>query len=319
MENLNDLGPRFSAEAVEPQSLRDALAAVSHEARQSGLAERTVRGAYEAPARSVLRYLPGDLPIKEIGFEDIRSMVRRCLAENLTPATVRRNYLRVLKLAYERSGFGHDDNPVNRVLTNMRSALRVSRPPIVFFEPDELHEVLRRIEGYRSTTGRSIRCKPRDLAIFRLVAFRGLRAGEIERIQIERDIDFRLRTMKVHPKVVTLPRTVKLSGALLDDVITLVAARTEGPLVEGGMKRLNSICEVWKRRLGEPRLNLRNLRRSLATALDAEGAGIGVIGQALGHVPGSAVTSRYVGQIGRQTDEMLKRVEHLGSPPVSAR
>ena len=318
MRNSNFLEGHSTVDAVSPQiSLRDALAFVAHEARQNGLSERTVRGAYEAPANSILRYLDGASPLRTIGFEEIRTMVRRCLAENLTAQTIRGNYLRVLRLAFIHGGFSEDANPVHHVLRAMRTALRVSRPPIEYFEPDELHEVLRRVAEYESSSGRRLRRRPRDLAVFRLVSFRGVRAGELERIEIARDVNIAARTMRVTSKCVTVPRVIRLEGQVLDDVVTLIAARVEGPLIEGGAKTLNSMCEVWKRRLREPRLNLRNLRRSFATGLDEAGIGYAGLQKAMGHVPGSPHTLRYIGEVRRTTEEAFRRLEHP-SPPDGA-
>lgn len=319
MKYLNTPGGHYSAGTERPPlSLRQALESVATEARASGLAERTVSGAYEAPARAVMRYLGGNQALASIGFEEIRAMVRRCLAENLTACTVRRNYLRVLRLAFRSHGWADDENPVHAVLRNMRAALRVSRPPITYFEPEELHDVLRRVAEYRAPSGRRLRRQPRDLAVFRIVAFRGIRCYELERVRIERDVDVRGGTLRIESKCVTVPRTVRLSPALRDDLITLVAARTHGALIEGGARTLNSICEVWKRRLDEPRLNLRNLRRSMATALDDAGAGLAGIANALGHVPGSPHTNRYVGEVRRRTAEAFTRIERdHPRPPVA--
>jgi len=296
-------------------TLAQALAAVAQNARESGLAERTIKGAYEAPARSCLRYLPGDSPLADISQGDLEGMIRRCVAENLSACTIRRNYLRVLRLAWKEAGCPDDANPVHAALFKLRRALRVSRPPMVYFEPDEIPALLQRVAAYRAPSGRRLRCQPRDLALFRLVAYRGLRSGELERLMIERDVDYRQRTLRVTSKVVTVPRIVELSPQLVQDVATLACGRQSGPLIEGGMRQLNATCERWKARLDEPRLNLRNLRRSMATALDAQGAPIASIGAALGHVPGSKVTNRYLGEVKRQTREHLLRLEH-GSPPT---
>lgn len=297
-------------------SLADALDAVAVEARSNGLAERTVAGAYEAPARSVMRYLDGSRPLLSIATDEIRTMVRKCLAEGLSACTVRRNYLRVLRLAYIHAGVHRDENPVHAVIDSMRTALRVSRPPIDFFTLDEVHALLERVRTWVNPSGRRLRKRARDLAIFRVVAFRGLRAGELERLRIERDVDLRNATLHVTSKVVTIPRIVRLSPQLVRDVAVLTEGRGEGPLILGGLRTLNYLCELWKRRLNEPRLNLRNLRRSMATALDGKGAPIASIRAALGHVPGSPVTCRYIGEVRRRTEEALRLIEQHPAPPA---
>ena len=318
METSQQLaGPSFgeTKEWAAPNvTLAQGLESVCQDALDSGLAARTVNGAYRAPARACQRYLDGSAPLGRISQSDIERLIRRALAENLTPCTVRRNYLRVLRLAFKQAGCPDDLNPVHGALFKMRRALRVSRPPMVFFAPDELHLVLKRIAAYRAPSGRRLRCQPRDLAMFRLVAYRGLRSGELERLLIERDVDLRRRTLHVRSKVVTIPRIVELSPQLTRDVEVLTEARASGPLIRGGMRQMNATCERWKKRLGEPRLNLRNLRRSMATALDADGTPIASIGAALGHVPGSKVTNRYLGEVTRKTREALLRLEHGAAP-----
>lgn len=298
-------------------TLSAALAEVVREARRDGLVSASVRGGYLSQSRAILRFIDGDTRLADLDEDAVRDFVRRALDAGLAPATVKRHYLRVLARAFL---FANIESPVHTVTSKMRARLRAKTPTAPYFSRDELFELLNDIAVH---CGRwPYRTRQRDLAIFRIVAYRALRTNELCRIRIERDIDFERGIVLIHSKDAGNPRTISLSDRLVKDVRVLMGDRTEGPLVLGGARTCNVISERWSARLGRT-VNLRALRHSCATALGEQGATFASIGEVLGHVRGSTRTGLYVHPNRRQTEEHLRALERRvplppalgGSPP----
>jgi integrase len=295
-------------------TLRVALARAIRDARANGSLRITLRGTYVYPSRALLRHMPdmARRPFVEVDVERVRQLVRDCIELGLLPRTVCRSYLWLLQRAFDLADL---PSPVGEAKRRMKAILRGRAPDAAFFATEELHGVLDRIANHRAR--KPLVTRAEDLAIFRLAGLRGIRAGEMERIRIERDIDWRGLTVSIISKDREAPRTIDLSPALVQDLRVLAGGRTSGPLIRGGARKLNVVCERWKRRLDEPRLNLRNLRRSFASALDAQGAPLSVLRDALGHVRDSTQTLRYVSSTRRRRISEYARLEH-GGPPVLA-
>lgn len=294
-------------------TLHACLDAVIENARLAGVTPASIRGVYEFPARALRRDI-GDIPMEDLDVATVQAYVCAALARGYAPSTVKGKHLAVLARACALAGV---PNPCPAARKAMHTALRRRNVGGPYFEPDELRDVLARVEAY--SCGRPIPRRRADLAVFRLVASRGVRTGELARVRIERDIDLKRGSIVIHSKDTAHPRVIFLGEGLVEELRALIGDRVVGPLVPGGAHQLNHMCTVWQRRLGEKNLNLRVLRRSCASTLDELGAPFAVIRDVLGHVQDSAQTARYLGGSRRRRLAELRRLdEHLSPPPPPA-
>jgi len=291
-------------------TFHQALDAVIERARLAGVSRASLRGVYDYPARALRRDV-GDIALAALDVKAVQRFVCCALERGYAPSTIKGKHLPMIRRVLRFAGLPDSSTEAR---SNMRTALRRRGVGGPYFEPDELRDLLLRVACFRAN-----RPTPRhreDLALFRIVAARGLRTGELARVLLERDLDLRRGSISILSKDAAHPRTVHLSEQLLDDVRALAGGRLRGPLVRGGARQMNHCCEAWKLRLREPRLNLRALRRSCATALDEFGAPFAVLRDVLGHVQDSAQTARYLGGATRRRLLELRRLdEHLSRPP----
>lgn len=296
----------------ETSSVLGALSGVIQSAIDRGLEPHVVDGVWRRPAKSLLRYFRGEQPLAEVTHDQVRRYVLWCLDGSpehgqppVKPVTIRKEYLRVLAAAFAAAQL---PSPIKAVLTELRTRMRGAPEPILGLEADEVAELLERIRrwGYRDPHDR--RDTHLDWLLFALVATTGIRASELARVR-RRDIDLERGLIAVAPKVRDRPRFEPVADELLQALRHHCAhlAGPDTPLVPGrgrmGPKDaswaaqgryLNRMCMVWRRRLNEPRLNLRALRRAHGTAIDAGGAPFAVVRDALGHSRTSDETQRYL-------------------------
>lgn len=292
--------------------LHAALDAVIERARLAGVSRASLGGVYRYPARAIRRAI-GDIDLAALDVAAVQRLVCALLDRPYAASTIKGKHLPMISRVCAFAGI---PDPCASARKAMRTALRKRGAGGPYFEPNELRDLLERVESYRS--GRPMPRKREDLALFRLVAARAIRTGELARVHIERDVDLRRGAIAIQSKDSAHPRTIHLSQQLIEDVRELAGQRTRGPLIRGGARQMNHCCEAWKRRLNEPKLNLRALRRSCATALDELGAPFAVLRDVLGHVQDSAMTARYLGGSRRRRLLELRRLdEHLLPPPSS--
>lgn len=298
----------------EPGTLAADIVTLIEERRRDGLTEPTIRGGYIYPAAALLRHLRPGLRSDELTVDVLRDYVTAALEAGYAPRTVSKQHLGLVRMTLQGVGLRDITREVRR---RMASALAPRSLPPEVFSPEELRALFQRVISYRSRHYLPSRWK--HLAIFRLAGMRAIRALELSRVQIETDVDLERGQLYVRKaKVAAHPRVVQLSAVLVEDVAELAGDRTEGPLVAGGARAIGVAVETWQRRLREPRLTMRNLRRSCASALDAQGAPLAVVRDVLGHSRDSRQTLLYLGTTRQRLRRELECLDHLADPLDSA-
>lgn len=264
----------------------------------------SIKATYMFPGAALLRLLPPRLPITELRFDVIREYCIASLEAGYAPQTVREKHLTLIRsLLYFADQ--RDDTPEVRRRLASRLKGRAIPPPV--FTADEMRALWDGIRAYRSY--RHFPARLSDLAILQLAGHGGIRCFEMSRIGAA-DFDRARSVLNIRdPKDASNPRVLPLTPLLWSACERLSKARVQGPLIVGGIRRIRLAAERWQRRLDEPRLTIRNLRRSLATALDAQGAPIAVIQAVLGHKRGSRQTLLYIESTHQQTRDELSRIE----------
>lgn len=121
------------------------------------------------------------------------------------------------------------------------------------------------------------------------------------------DIDVERKRWKIGQTKNGDPLLVTLSPFVLENVFC--ARERKGPWVfpaRRGNGHLKSLTKSWRRfreQVGMPDLQLRDLRRTFASRLLANGTPMSVIAQAVGHKPGSTITA----SVYAMADENVKR------------
>ena len=273
-----------------------------------GLSVATIRGTVSYPGAAILRHTRPGIALAEMNASTLRRFVLSALEIGYSGRTIKGKHLQLVRTLLRHACL---PDPTGEVKRSMASALagRYTPPPRI--TAVEFASIFRRIERFPGL----LRKRHRDLAVIRLLSLRAVRTGELSRVLIERDVRLSVPCLDiVDPKVRALPRRIELSAQLAHDVRRLVGDRERGPLIDGGERRLNQILETWKKRLAEPRLNQRHLRRSCASDLAAQGAPLPVIREVLGHVHGSPLTARYLIGDQEMVREHLRHFEHQTRP-----
>lgn len=126
----------------------------------------------------------------------------------------------------------------------------------------------------------------------------GVRRTELARLRLQ-DIDAGAKLLNVRGKRGL--RRVPISDDLLPVLLRLAQGGLDGgkavaDVDERTVKRragyIATLVGRWKRRTGDGRLRPHNLRRTMATALLERGVPEALIGQVLGHAPGSGAVTR---------------------------
>lgn len=294
----------------------DACAAVIERAKRRGLEPHMVESVWRKPCRALLRYFAPDVCFEALTTDVVRAYALWCLDGDptldkrgkpirraLSPSTVRKEYLRVLHACFEVAQF---PSPVPAVLVDIAQRMRRAPAVVIGFDIEEVRALLARVrewEGRTAGAGTAV-----DAMLFALVATTGLRTAELARVRV-RDVHLEQGVIQVRAKSAANPRlepiVPELAEALAKHVAQLpgpdspiVPARgkpnpRDAPWAAQG-RYLNRMVMRWKKRLGEPRLHLRALRRAHGTGLDAQGAPYAVVRDGLGHSRTSDETPRYL-------------------------
>lgn len=134
--------------------------------------------------------------------------------------------------------------------------------------------------------------------VLEALAHLGVRRSELARLRLQ-DIDAGAKLLHVRGKRGL--RRVPISDDLLPVLQRLAQGGLDGghavaEVDEATVKRragyIATLVGRWKRRTGDGRLRPHNLRRTMATALLERGVPEALIGQVLGHAPGSGAVTR---------------------------
>lgn len=304
-------GPRVDG---TPVSMLDAARAAIDDAVSRGVSPESVEGVYRKPWRNgPFRYwIARDVRMDGIDETEVRAFIRWA-RERVEPRTINRDWLRVLHQGFELAKV---PSPVPRARKAMANLLEPIVREMPYFLDDEFRGLMARVRGYVGEKGRGTVHNERDATYFELVATTGVRMFELGRVRI-RDIDTVRWTIELESKVKSRPRQIPVAELIRPAVLRLMAGKGPGdPLVENQWRTLNSRCEVWKKRLDEPRLNLRALRHTFATSLLRQGANIKEVADLLGHSPTSNAVMRYVHAVASEkAREQQHLAERLLRPP----
>ncbi len=289
-------------------TLAGAIARVRRMDEDRSIPESTLRGVIDAHGRALLRFFGESALLMDIGEAEVRLFCRRGLEEGRNPNTIRTKDLPLLRRSAEAAGFGELAETVARVRKDLsRSALKRRKPQMVYFSPDELGEILRRMRARPviDPQGHAVRITEEtatfDADVVQLFATTGLRMLELCRITLGdvrgREIYVRRAKDRSHPRAIPIgedlePVVQRLASAASAHM-RHAAPRERVLLVPGGPDRLRGTFERWQRILGEPRLNGRALRHSFITAVLVTGGTSMDAMAAAGH-SSLSTTDRYV-------------------------
>ena len=243
-------------------------------------------------ARKVLEaYWPNrNQDLRSLNVDSVCWMAEDALEAGRSPLTVKRNYMGLLDQAFEAVGI---PSPVPAAKKVLARKLRYNAPDMAWRPPEDVGNILEQVRAYKGK--RKLPAQPMDIALMTVIAYTGVRNFEFSRV-LRRDIDLDRGTMRVaKPKDRSNPRTVSLQGPALDAMrFVCEGLEPDAPVVPGGKpRRLNSMFEAWKPRLGIKDLNGRMLRHSVGAGMELLGAPDTINCLTLGHRPGSNASKRY--------------------------
>ena len=240
--------------------------------------------------RILLRYWRPETPVAAITEAEIEWFVREALADGRKPQTVRGKDLPMLQRVFAIAGV---EDRVPAVRSRLQLRLRTQPPTRDAFTPEEFGDVIDRIRTAPLLAGRG---HPRDrdeiedhASVIELLAFTGIRFLELSRVAIN-DVDIESATLHVRKaKNIEEPREAALVGPSLQATRRLLERARQSRRPAGSSTSLveeqfvRRVLDYWKRRLEEPRLTARNLRRSFLTWCDAAGASPREVMRLAGH------------------------------------
>jgi integrase len=270
---------------------------------------------YACQERALLRYYSADAELDVLTADEVQGWIAQRLAgtqgrdggwqiEPVSAGTVA-HHLRFLRRLFRIAAANgwRGTNPMGRIV-----APRVKPAALDVFAWDEALDLVERVRGVEAVASPDPRPSPpsvgaakRAADILEALAKLGIRRSELARLRLE-DIDTSAQLLRVHGKrgLRTLP--------LSDHLVALLLRLAQGGLdprkpvrnllqvdVERRARYIAGVVGRWKRRLADPRIRAHNLRRTMATALIETGTPEALVGQILGHAPGSgAVTRLYI-------------------------
>ena len=306
---------------------------------------------YLEQEKSLLRYYSASADLDVLTTEEIQGWITQRLegtrAEDGTwqirpvSAGTIAHHLRFLRRLF-RMAASHGwtgGNPLARVI-----APKVRPAPLDVMGWQEALDLVERVRGTADEAPGPLSASPADLVppipgpaqraadIIEALAKLGVRRTELARLQLEH-IDQRAKLLRVDGKRGV--RTIPLSDDLVAILLRLVNGGLDPrkpcrQLMQCDIKRRASyiagVVGRWKRRLADPRIRAHNLRRTMATALIETGTPEALVGQILGHAPGSgAVTRLYIAGREPVLREALDRLRaeprhvEVDMPPVPKR
>lgn len=302
--------------------LGKALDAVVAHARKRGLPEATVRGNYINRKRVLLQAFSPDDPLVAIDADEVLAFIRFALegGELDNPRagqpgqpdkirfkprkakTIAKGYLNVLHQAFELEGLR---SPVPEAKNLAKSALRDGHTQMPWFLPEELRSIVSRMRASDAPAA------ARDADIVTLIACTAIRDGELHRARV-RDINLDRGELVIpKPKFRSKPRTQLLPEPAVEAARRLVQGKKPSDLLVNSPSEMNTLWERWKRRLKEPRLNGRALRRSQATGLLLRGATLTDVREQLGHTHNSTETLRYLEAVEKHRKDHVRRASQM--------
>jgi integrase len=284
-EAVRDVQELLAARAsLTGPTLGSALVLVEQEARRIGLEPETVDRSIVSPARALLRTWAAGMPLALLTADELERFVRARTAAGRR-GTGTRKLLGLLRRALALASA--PTAPVDEAARRCRRLLRASPRLARILTAAEVRELAQRLAAASSPVAHRLA----DLVL--LVAATGLRAHELARVRVEHFVDgpHGLELMIEKPKIRHLPRRIPLDERLRPLVERLTASAHDGHLVV--LPQVRTALRRWSQRLGEPRLNLRALRKAHATAALVLGATPGELQATLGH-SNTATASHYV-------------------------
>lgn len=303
--------PRSSSTATLGEGVRRAIAA----ARARGLPDSTVNVQYVGHAKFLYRKWPETTPLREIDAPAVVAMITAAQRQGRSDNTLLQKDLPLLRQCFEAVGMA---SPVDAARKLCGKNLRHRRPQMAFFTGEELGELLGRMRAREITAPNGKRRHVARAAwhadLVHLLAFTGLRLGELERVSLA-DVSLKRGSISVvTAKDKSNPRDCQITARLVEVVERLVAdARRRAKagavlkdirLVPGAMKALPPVFARWQRILGEPRLCGRTLRHTFATGLLASGANPIDVMELCGHRR-LETTNKYVHAVSPRKGQVL--------------
>lgn len=169
-------------------------------------------------------------------------------------------------------------------------------PLIEFFEPDELVDIVHRIETWKGqmVDGRRLNlpAQVRDAAIVKLFGCTGIRGGEFNRLRAK-DINVKRRAITVCNRKNAGQVEQIIYGESLDGAIqTILSCALEDGRLIASKHALDAVWARWKRRLGV-KINGRMLRHTEATRVLVDTGDLGAVMDRLRHAK-ITTTARYL-------------------------
>lgn len=260
----------------------------------NGGSEFTKKG-YEAKFKRFGEILNPDAFASEVTVEHLEVFkIERRKRHKVSSNTIRGD-LRILGRVFRLAGIPDDRNPAGLV-----EAPREEEPDRPFFTLRQVAAIADRIRA----SGQPEAGFHADLIL--LLALTGIRAHELERLRaadlVETDDGL---VLTVHGKTKRV-RRVAIPGGFGDLARRALQRAADRPMLAASS--ISTVCTRWQKRLSEPLLTARNLRRSYATAL-AECAPLRTVQVQMGHT-NLTTTQKYLGardSVARAAAEQLGR------------
>lgn len=307
--------------ADRPLTIGEAVAKRISEAKAAGVQENTI-GLYEQLGNRLSGHVwHSSTPLRSIDAKELVAYARRCLkprkdaeGEELPPE---RSVNTILEKDFVFLGSlcklaGISPCPVEEARKRLK--LRRTNRRRSFLTPAEVKDLLHRVRSMELS--RPCPARERHADILTLVAFTGIRSGELCRCKVE-DLELEADPPALvipQPKDRSNPRRVPLAGAGLAAAKRLAKTSAEAEeelLIPGDSKNyVGNIVRRWQDRLDEPRLSLRTLRHSFVTALLFEGVEPVQVMFLAGH-KSLTTTMKYVHEIRDRSAEAVERLNGL--------
>lgn len=303
-------------------TIRQALDLAIERAKARGVTDLYVVHQLTPTARFLVAHLDPSKPIARLSVDDVIDYVRRVRGPRRGDNTIRDKDLMLLDMAARAAGVPSPVPAAKEQMTTLRRRKHTSTVVPI----EEFRELIGRI---RASDPVQFPAAQHHADIFELVAYTGIRAGELARLRAK-DIDVKRCEISVQqaknrarPRIIPLPRRLAPVLERLRDAALAGAVErgdTEDLLVPGGMPTLSTLCSVWKRRLGDPRLNLRHIRHAVASALARGGVAIVDVSHVLGHT-NTSTTDRYLHSLleGERMREAMGVLEDSGHSSIVTR
>lgn len=254
----------------------------------------------------------GKRPVASITYRDCRAFVDELLRSGLAPGTVG-EARKVLRLVLQEA------LRADAIRRNPAEGLRVprgERDEMVFLDADEVLRLADAITNPPRPKRHPLRAYPEYSLLVRLVAFTGLRAGEVGALRVGRVNPLRARVEvaesvgEVRGELVYGPpktyarRSVPIPRVLADELVEHLGNRPPDPSAfvftspNGGPLRHSNFYRAHYRpavaRAGlDPRTRFHDLRHTAAALMIAEGAHLLAVKERLGHSSIQVTSDRY--------------------------